>query len=406
MRATISSHLSQAAELEAMASVCEMRFVEQERIAIGAMRTVFQHEKNGNSYSELVSDENTRAAASAMSKKLLSEAKTYREQASELRIHADKLCNAATTLDEVLYRASRTLDRHLERAKQIDLRYAQMLREATNRTINFTSHLRVLHDSIDDTFAFTPFRATDFFNRLGKGIGSFGVSTDLTIDYMRISLAKSLNISIQEADKIYVTELEKYTLVKGIMNKDKGTRFLTSNVKEKKFPYVTKIINSKKIQGTLKKAGGIAILAGGAVIVAEELFAENEEVAIPRRVGHAGVELWVYSATVLAGMKTGAIVGAAVGSIVPGAGTAVGVIVGAVVGIAVSVIAIYLVDNVPNWIKVNEDQTLREWTKEKAGDVTEGIADGVVQLFDDMKFRVGDAFKGISTFMGTPCVLE
>jgi len=72
-----------------------------------------------------------------------------------------------------------------------------------------------------------------------------------------------------------------------------------------------------------------------------------------------------------------------------------------IVGIATS----FVVDNAFNWIKVNEGQTLLEWTKEKVGDVTEGIAQGAADLSDSVKQGIGNAIIGLSGFFKQPSVV-
>ncbi len=182
------------------------------------------------------------------------------------------------------------------------------------------------------------------------------------------------------------------------MNTGNGTRFLTSNLANGKYPKANNLKKMLKLKAGLEKVGTVLFVAGGAIVVGKELFYENQDQSVARRVGNAGVEVGIYAVSAMAGAKVGATVGGIVGTIVPGAGTVVGAGAGAIVGAVVGVASSVIVDKAFDWIKVNENQTLREWTKEKVGDATEGIARSAVDLYDNINQGIGNAMNEISNF--------
>jgi hypothetical protein len=242
-------------------------------------------------------------------------------------------------------------------------------------------------------------------DQVGDLIDYASNSTDLMSSFLKYSIINTFGISAKTLEKIQFVEKGKYTIIKGVMNTGNGTRFLTTNLGNGKYPKANNLKKMLKLKAGLEKVGSVLFVAGGAIVVGKELFYENQDQSVARRVGNAGVEVGIYAVSAMAGAKVGATVGGIVGSIVPGAGTVVGAGAGAVVGAVVGVASSVIVDKAFDWIKVNENQTLREWTKEKVGDATEGIARSAVDLYDNINQGIGNAMNEISNFFKQPSVV-
>jgi len=246
----------------------------------------------------------------------------------------------------------------------------------------------------------------DWFREKINNISIIDISSaiiDGFTNFMKYELANLLKITAKVAENLKVVQSGAYTIIKGSMNTGIGTRFLTSNLQSGKYPLASKVIKSIEDQKVLGKIGNILTIAGGVIVAGKELIFSNQ--SMPRRVGNAAVEVGIYAVSTLAaiaGGNVGAIAGAAVGSLIfPGVGTAVGAVIGGAIG---GFVTSWLVDDAFNWIKVG-NQSLRDFAKEKVGDLTERVAKGATQVYNDVKKEIGNAIEGVANFFKKPSIL-
>ncbi|EKN66660.1 hypothetical protein BABA_14422 [Neobacillus bataviensis LMG 21833] len=157
-------------------------------------------------------------------------------------------------------------------------------------------------------------------------------------------------------------------------------RYTIENVKNGRYPNVSKLVNIDNGLKIAGKVGAAGALITGAAQVYKELTT-NDNVSTKRKVINAGVK----GAEVAAVAVVGAKLGAAVGTIIaPGVGTAVG----AVVGAGVAAVGSYFMDKGVN---------LKIWGSGKQKKSTlDVIGDGVEIGVD----AVGNAAKGASRWFG------
>ena len=319
--------------------------------------------------------------------------------------------NAIALLQEGIAESQAEMQKIMALVVEIDGAYYISMDGAAQAIADYISYIKSMTDSIDDVLGSSSgavgsveVNINNIIDNMFQGMKWADRSVDFVSKILKYALANSLNISVKVADKLYVIQKGPYTIFKGAILPGLSPRYLSENLRNGKYPNATKALNSMKAQQVLKTLGRVVVVAGGVIVAGKELFFENQDQSVARRVGNAATEVGIYTAAALAGAKVGAIAGAAVGSIVPIAGTAVGAVVGAVVGVAVGVVTSLIVDNAFNLIPIG-DQTLREWTKEKVGNTTEGIARGIGEAGRNVKEGIGNAVNGISNFFSNPGVL-
>jgi len=213
-----------------------------------------------------------------------------------------------------------------------------------------------------------------------------GIGTAISSGKSANIVARNTGTTVDNVNNLNFVQRGNHTVLTGTPNRGLGSRWKTDNLNAGNFPTVTQtqqnlnnFRNMNNVARVTNHLGNAFNIAGGITTVAGELVG-NQDSPVSRRVGYAGAEALVYTAStavsvkvgatvgVAAGAKVGAKVGAAIGSVVPVAGT----LVGAVVGTAIGAGAGWLVNAAADWNPFGR-RSLRETAREELGNITENI---------------------------------
>lgn len=230
---------------------------------------------------------------------------------------------------------------------------------------------------------------------LWKGIGGVLDGVDDNVTNVGYAFKMALAALYKTVGELNIVRNGKYTYIKGIMNKGLGTKFLTKNLFNGKYPLKGFMINGIDYVG---KASKVVSTIKGMWSGYNELFVLNKDKSGANKVGRA---VWSISSDVIApigvaagGGKLGAIIGGAIGTMFfPGVGTAVGAAIGGAIG---AIGATSTLERVKEW-KPDGENTVDETAKHMIGVAADATADWFGGLWKKGEEFVGNAFNGNAT---------